>query len=81
MFQIDFVAHDDLPYTMGSPNDIYKDVKIKGMFVATQRAEGISTSELVARIVRNYDLYVHRNLGRGYTGKDLYLSFIYVSNL
>lgn len=81
MFQIDFVAHDDIPYTMGSQNDIYKHIKAKGMFVATERTEGVSTSDLVARIVKDYDMYVRRNLDRGYTGKEMNLSFLNVSDI
>jgi len=42
--QIDFVAHDDEPYTIGSAEDAYGFVKEKGMFLATQRTPGISTS-------------------------------------
>jgi hypothetical protein len=37
--QIDYVAHDDLPYpdTSGAADDVYAFVKQKGMFVATDR--------------------------------------------
>ena len=47
--KIDFVAHDEAPYTTGSGEDVYKWLKEKDMFVATQRTEGVSTSDIVAR--------------------------------
>lgn len=73
--KIDFVAHDDVPYTIGSGTDIYAGLKAKGMFVATQRTEGVSTSDVIARIVKDYDVYIQRNYARGYTRKDLNVSF------
>ena len=79
IFQIDFLAHDDLPYKSAGADDIYKEVKAMGKFVATQRTEGISTSDLIARVVKDYDVYVRRNLARGYTAKELNVSFIKVS--
>lgn len=75
---IDFVAHDALPYSdaSGQANDVYEFVKKAGKFMETQRTEGISTSDIILRIIRNYNDFVLRNLGRGYSRKELGLSLV-----
>ncbi|CAA0837088.1 Choline-phosphate cytidylyltransferase 2 [Striga hermonthica] len=74
---IDFVAHDSLPYAdaSGAGNDVYEFVKAVGRFKETKRTDGISTSDVIMRIVKDYNQYVMRNLDRGYTRKELNLSY------
>lgn len=38
--KIDFLAHDDIPYTTEDCEDTYAKIKAKDMFVATERTEG-----------------------------------------
>lgn len=72
---IDYAAHDDLPYAADDTDDIYKEIKEKGMFLATQRTEGISTSDIITKIIRDYDKYLMRNFARGATRKELNVSW------
>lgn len=74
--RVDFVAHDDIPYQSEDSDDVYKFVKDRGQFIATQRTAGISTSDLITRIVRDYDQYVRRNIKRGATPRELNLSLL-----
>ncbi|KAI9486708.1 MAG: hypothetical protein EXX96DRAFT_604801 [Benjaminiella poitrasii] len=74
--QIDYVAHDAEPYQSRESGDVYAFVKDQGRFFPTERTEGISTSDLITRIVRDYDAYLRRNLERGVTAKELNISFL-----
>lgn len=74
--KIDYVAHDDLPYASLDSDDIYKPIKEKGMFLTTQRTEGISTSDIITKIIRDYDKYLMRNFARGATRKELNVSWL-----
>lgn len=74
--RVDFVAHDDIPYYSDSSHtDVYAWLKREGKFIATKRTSGISTSDIITRIVRDYDVYVRRNLERGVPAQELNISF------
>lgn len=75
---IDYVAHDALPYAdaSGACKDVYEFVKAAGKFKETKRTDGISTSDIIMRIVKDYNEYVMRNLARGYSRKDLGVSYV-----
>ncbi|KXN72542.1 hypothetical protein CONCODRAFT_77727 [Conidiobolus coronatus NRRL 28638] len=75
LHQIDYVAHDDIPYKSADADDVYAFVKQSGRFLPTERTEGVSTSDLITRIVKDYDKYLRRNLERGVTAKELGISF------
>ncbi|KAG6743575.1 hypothetical protein POTOM_052274 [Populus tomentosa] len=75
---IDYVAHDSLPYAdaSGAGKDVYEFVKKVGRFKETKRTDGISTSDIIMRIVKDYNQYVLRNLDRGYSRKELGVSYV-----
>lgn len=74
--KIDYVAHDDEPYVSAESDDVYKPIKQQGMFLSTQRTEGISTSDIITKIIRDYDKYLMRNFARGATRKELNVSWL-----
>ncbi|CEP15014.1 hypothetical protein [Parasitella parasitica] len=74
--RIDYVAHDAEPYQSSESGDVYAFVKSQGRFLPTRRTDGISTSDMITRIVRDYDKFLRRNLERGVSAKDLNISFL-----
>jgi cytidyltransferase-like protein len=79
--QIDFVCHDNDYMAEWPGEDVYGPIKRAGKYLVTQRTTGISTSDLIMRIIRGYDEYVRRNLQRGYTRKDLNVSLMRASKI
>lgn len=49
--QIDYVAHDDIPYGAEEGDDIYAPIKAAGKFLVTQRTEGVSTTGIITKYV------------------------------
>ena len=47
------------------------------MFLPTKRTEGVSTSDLILRVLKDYDDYIYRNLQKKYTPESLGISHEY----
>jgi choline-phosphate cytidylyltransferase len=60
--KIDFVVHGEDPCVTADGEDVYKTVKDMGKFRFIKRTEGVSTSDLIMRLLRDYDVYLKRNL-------------------
>lgn len=89
MFMNLYVRHNMLFFLCSSPYfllslrslilyalQFYIQVKAVGRFKETKRTEGISTSDIIMRIVKDYNQYVLRNLDRGYSRKELGVSYV-----
>jgi len=74
--RIDYVAHDDDPYGAAEGDDIYAPIKKQGKFLVTQRTEGVSTTGIITKIVRDYEKYISRQLKRGTTRQELNVSWL-----
>lgn len=73
---VDFIAHDTIPYTIGGDvEDCYFPMKKVGRFLATLRTEGVSTSDLLTRILKNRESFYQKCLKKGMTRKQINLSF------
>lgn len=78
----DFVAHDVAPYGGPDTEDVYDAIKKQGMFLPTVRTEGISTSDLMARILKERTDIMIRNLSKGVKRKDMDIGgvhYVYLS--
>ncbi|MCQ2818509.1 MAG: choline-phosphate cytidylyltransferase, partial [archaeon] len=69
-----YIAHDPEPYKYGDIEDVYGPFKEAGRFLATKRTEGISTTDLIGRIIKNYDSYVERSVKKGCKWNELNIS-------
>jgi len=74
--KIDYVAHDDEPYGADEGDDIYGPIKKEGKFLVTERTEGVSTTGIITKIVRDYEKYIVRQLKRGTSRQELNISWL-----
>ncbi|CEF71138.1 Cytidyltransferase-like domain and Rossmann-like alpha/beta/alpha sandwich fold domain-containing protein [Strongyloides ratti] len=56
--EIDIVAHDNIPYPVVGMEDCYKPFKEANRFLPTQRENFVSSTDIVKRILNNYDSFV-----------------------
>ncbi|CAD8081109.1 unnamed protein product [Paramecium sonneborni] len=68
---IDYVAHDDIPYQTAEVDDAYALCKKLGKFKATKRTEGISTTDIIGKILKDRHKYLKRNIERGMSRQEL----------
>lgn len=69
--EIDFVVHGEDNSYDDEGNDAYAFVKAQGKYKTIKRTEGVSTTDLIIRILKDYNGYVERCMRRGFTYKDL----------
>jgi len=69
-----YVAHDAIPYPYKGIPDLYGPYKESGRFLETQRTNGVSTTDLIVRILRDRDQYIARSLIKGTKPEELNVS-------
>jgi choline-phosphate cytidylyltransferase len=73
---IDFLAHDN-EYLVPNEPDFFQDIKDAGLFLATPRTNSVSTSEIIARVIKDRDAYIWRNLSLGISRKEMNVSYLH----
>eukprot|EP00946_MAST-07B_sp_MAST-7B-sp1_P001306 g1306.t1 len=62
-YKIDFVIHGDDPCIGPDGKDVYADVKARGLFRSVPRTEGVSTTEIVGRmLLMTKDHHIHESV-------------------
>ncbi len=69
-----------MPYPYKGTPDLYSPIKDLKRFLPTKRTEGISTTDMIVRILRDRELYILRSLKRGMKLDELNLHW-YEANL
>lgn len=61
--------------TEAESGDIYGWLKSSNKFRATVRTQGVSTTDIIVRILQNYEDYVDRSLSRGVKPRDMNIGY------
>ena len=75
--KFDFIAHDTIPYPTPDYDDCYKEMKEVGRFLPTKRSEGISTTCILNRILKNREDFYAKNIKKGISREEMNLSYIH----
>lgn len=72
------MPHDVFPYadSSGAAIDVHEFVNSIERFKVTKQTDGISTSDIITRILKDYNQYIMRNLTRGYSRKEHRVSYV-----
>lgn len=74
-----YIAHDPEPYKYKNIDDLYGVFKEKKRFIATTRTDGISTTDIINKVVSNHEEYIERALKKHTNINSLNLeSFSYI---
>lgn len=69
-----YLAHDPEPYPYQGMADCYSEIKEAGRFISTTRTDGISTTDIIVKIIEDYDIYVERSIKKKVPIESLHLS-------
>ena len=69
-----YIAHDPEPYPYKDQKDVYSSIKEVNRFIPTTRTEGISTTDIILKIIEDYDTYIERSLKKKVPIESLHLS-------
>lgn len=71
---IDFIAHDVEPYKAGGNADVYQEFKDEGRFLPSLRTSGVSTTDILSRLIKRRKEIILRNKKKGATLEEMDVS-------
>ena len=66
-----YIARDSVPYPFGDIQDMYLPFKKANRFLETKRIGNISTTDLINRVIFNYEYYLEKNIKKREKCKEL----------
>lgn len=72
-----YIAHDPEPYPFENIKDIYGAFKEAKRFIATTRTEGISTTDIINKIISKHEIYIERAIKKKTPIDELNLGVFY----